>query len=95
MEERFMEQYLQQILDELRAIRRLLEQGGVAPAILPAQHSSAATAASVPQSQPKNTAREHLKHYLMEKQLSLIEAEELTKKQSRIRLAYCRARVHK
>jgi hypothetical protein len=29
MEERFMEQYLQQILDELRAIRRLLEQGGV------------------------------------------------------------------
>jgi hypothetical protein len=72
-----MDQYLQQILDELRAIRRLLEQGGVAPAILPAQHSSAATAASVRQSQPKNTAREHLKHYLMEKQLSLIEAEEL------------------
>jgi hypothetical protein len=87
-----MDQYLQQILDELRAIRRLLEQGGVAPAILPAQHSSAATAASVRQSQPKNTAREHLKHYLMEKQLSLIEAEELpspsSKKQSRIRLAY-------
>lgn len=87
-----MEQYLQQILNELRAIRRLLEQGGVAPTTLPAQHSSAATAAAMPQSQPKNPAREHLKHYLMEKRLSLIEAEELpspsSKKQSRIRLAY-------
>ena len=87
-----MEQYLQQILDELRAIRRLLEQGGVAPTTLPAQHSSAATAAAMPQSQPKNPAREHLKHYLMEKRLSLIEAEELpspsSEKQSRIRLAY-------
>ena len=87
-----MEQYLQQILDELRAIRRLLEQGRVAPTTLPAQHSSAATAASMPQSQPRNPAREHLKNYLMERHLSLIEAVELppsnSKKKSRIRLAY-------
>ena len=59
-----MEQYLQQILDELRAIRRLLEQGGVS-----GQASSAEVADQLPlfttaaldlSVQPADSAKDYL-----------------------------------
>jgi len=96
MEERPMEQYLQQILDELRAIRRLLEQGGVS-----GQASSAEVADQLPlfttaaldlSVQPADSAKDYLGTFLTEKGLTLIEAEQLPssspEKRAKARLAY-------
>lgn len=76
-----MEQYLQQILDELRAIRRLLEQGRselVAPSIVNTKQniqSSSVVAHSF--SLPTHSAGKYLGCYLKDRNLVILDAEDI------------------
>jgi len=77
-----MEDYLKQILDELRAIRRLLEQGGES---VPAQDTPTPASAVPPvvvASQPSelsvSAAEDYLCRYLRGRDLTIIEADDLT-----------------
>ena len=91
-----MEDYLKQILDELRAIRRLLEQGGVS---VPAQDTPTPASAVPPvvvASQPSelsvSAAEDYLCRYLRGRDLTIIEADDLTPSnptmRERMHLAY-------
>jgi len=91
-----MEDYLKQILDELRAIRRLLEQGGVSGQAPSAEVADQlplfTTAAPELGVQPADSAKDYLRTFLIERGLTLIDGEQLPsdspETKAKARLAY-------
>jgi len=81
-----MEQYLQQILDELRAIRRLLEQGGgkLVASSTATTKQNVQSSSVVPQSFSLRThsAGKYLGCYLKERNLVILEAEDIDTNES-------------
>ncbi len=90
MTEENLQSYLQQILDELRAIRRLLEQGGAtpqepSPAEMSETRSTPQTRAALPTELSSLVAEQFLCRYLRGRELTLVEADDLTPSNPTIR----------
>jgi len=91
-----MEDYLQQILDELRAIRQLLEQGGASvhaqDTPTPEQRTAPVAVVSQPSELLVRAAEDYLCRYLKGRNLTMTEADDLTPSnptmRERMHLAY-------
>lgn len=91
-----MEDYLKQILDELRSIRRLLEQGGVSGQAPSAEVAEPQTPLAIVAAQPSEAIVRAAKHFLCRyldgRELTLVEADDLTPSnptmRERMHLAY-------